>query len=132
MIENQIGIKEIKSSIIGIGLNVNQSNFDGLNATSMMMAMDKKFYLEEVLFELIASINETIANFWLRDDRLEEEYLERLIGYNEARNYKESDGSRFSGKILGTNKRGLLRMMVDGREKEFDLKEIEFLIESDF
>ena len=36
LIESQIFNKKIKQVVIGIGLNINQNNFDDLNATSIL------------------------------------------------------------------------------------------------
>ena len=131
LIENQIGLNEIRNSIIGIGLNVNQTEFNGLNATSLKVLLAKSILLEEVLFEFVATFNGLIEELWENDERLEEMYLEHLLGFNELHDYKDASGNSFTGEIVGTNERGLLRMKIGEVAKEFDLKEIEFIFRND-
>ena len=50
LIENQLKQNKIVSSVIGIGLNVNEEDFENLpQATSILLATGKKHNLEEVL-----------------------------------------------------------------------------------
>jgi len=50
LIENSIRSSRISETIIGVGLNVNQTVFDGVNATSLKIKSDQHFKLNDVLF----------------------------------------------------------------------------------
>ncbi len=57
LVENVMQKNEIKSSIIGIGLNVNQLNFPtNFNATSMLPEIEAEVDLDEFLHLLIAEL----------------------------------------------------------------------------
>ncbi len=63
LIENVISQKKWKQSIIGIGLNVNQTQFDALpNATSMKLVTQQDFDVETVLGTLVKTIKELCEN----------------------------------------------------------------------
>jgi BirA family biotin operon repressor/biotin-[acetyl-CoA-carboxylase] ligase len=57
LIENSLGSSLVKSSIVGIGLNVNQTEFSGFEATSMKLELGDHSSLDELLFSLIGKIN---------------------------------------------------------------------------
>ncbi|WP_185850831.1 biotin--[acetyl-CoA-carboxylase] ligase [Blattabacterium cuenoti] len=57
LIENEIFFKKIKKIIVGIGLNVNQTNFDiQTNISSMKQIYNNHFHLDKLLYEIIYSI----------------------------------------------------------------------------
>ena len=56
LIENQIFNRKLKQVIVGIGLNVNQSEFNNLNATSIFKEIDNKLFLNNV-FSLLRKID---------------------------------------------------------------------------
>jgi BirA family biotin operon repressor/biotin-[acetyl-CoA-carboxylase] ligase len=58
LIENSVQSNEISSSIIGIGINVSQTKFDGLpHASSLFHFMKSELEIEDVLEILIANLN---------------------------------------------------------------------------
>jgi len=127
LIENQLSNEQIKSSIIGIGMNVNQTNFETLNATSMRLHNNFIFQVKEIALQLISSINES-SNFvpTHQYQSLKEKFHQNLWRMNENVNF-EWKGEIYSGKICGTNEHGLLQIEVNGIIEVFDLKEISFL-----
>jgi len=52
LIENVLAAGTVKSSVVGIGLNVNQKNFNGFNATSMFLTNEVKYDVSDVLMVL--------------------------------------------------------------------------------
>jgi len=127
LIENQLSQNKVKSSIIGIGLNVNQVDFGDLNATSIKQHTQNFIPVNEILMQLIESLNR-LLKFIIEEDvtRLKELYLLSLWKLNEEISCTVN-GETTLVKILGTSDFGLLLMEIDGKEKEFDLKEIQFL-----
>ncbi len=126
LIENQLSANKIKSSIIGIGLNVNQTYFDGLNATSLRNELGVFSNIDEVLFTLISSFNFRLdlinENAFTKLDEL---YHQFLLGKDQERKFS-IDGNFCSATIKKVNKEGLLEIQVDNQMKAFDLKEIKF------
>lgn len=127
LIENQLSQNTIKSSIIGIGLNVNQTDFHVLNATSIQTECKSFLPLNLVLLEFIESMNSCMKlleqnNF----EELKELYHSNLWRLNEPTQVKVKDELK-TGIIKGTTDFGLLILELDGAEQHFDLKEVSFV-----
>lgn len=127
LIENTLRGSAIASSIVGIGLNVNQRTFppELINPTSMSLQTGEGYILEEELPKLIDSI--------FPDGKLEDrrrEYLERLYRYGKFHDFTDcSTGTVFEGRIIGVSEQGLLRVENrKGELKEFAFKEINYII----
>jgi BirA family biotin operon repressor/biotin-[acetyl-CoA-carboxylase] ligase len=56
-------------------------------------------------------------------------YLAVLFGMNKQMPFTDSVGNRFEGKIVGVSNNGKLKIQLSNAvEKEFDMKEVKFLI----
>lgn len=123
LIENSISGNKIKNSIIGVGLNINQIEFGTLQASSIRLETDKFVPVDEVLFALIASVNEVLQ--W-NESNVNEVYLERLYLINELSDFR-IDGQIAKGTIKGVSENGKLQVELEESTRLFDLKEIEFI-----
>lgn len=126
LIENQLSSSVINSSIIGIGLNVNQLKFEGLNATSLLLETQQLKPPMEVLFTFIEIFNASWTNFSERmfhDIKLD--YITHLFQFNEFKSYHDENGD-FEGKITDVADSGHLVIERNGELKQYDLKEITF------
>lgn len=129
LIENQIGQGRLKSSIIGIGLNVNQQNFEGLLATSLQLNTNEFHPVNEIVMQLLSELNNNRALLLDSDlNNLKQLYHQNLWRFGESVNFIECE-IQYSGIISGTNEEGLLIVNVNGHEKAFDLKQVKFLID---
>ena len=129
LIENTLRENTIQSSIIGIGLNINQTKFNAnINATSLALITNKEFDLMQVLEKLSGFIEAWYLQ--LKGNKLESidtSYLQNLYQLNEWHNYTSNDRP-FEGKIIGISAIGKLQVQLKTTEiKEFDLKEIRFV-----
>lgn len=128
LIENTLKESSIQTSIIGIGINVNQKTFNSSNATSIVSISGKEFELINVLNRLCEFFEARYLQ--LKSNKLESidnAYLGRLYRLNEWAKFS-SMNAIFDGKIVGVSSVGkLLIEMRSGEIKEFDLKEIQFL-----
>lgn len=129
LIENTLRENTIQSSIIGIGLNINQTKFSAeINATSVSLIMNKEFDLMQVLEKLSEFIEARYLQ--LKANKLESidaAYLGQLYQFDEWRNYTAGN-QLFEGKIIGISAIGKLQMLQkNGELREFDLKEIKFV-----
>ena len=129
LIENVMQKDEIKSSIIGIGLNVNQVNFPvNFNVTSILKETKKETNIDEFLNELLAELKIQIS--YIIDaskNNLKENYLKYLYKKNTPTMFKNSKGVLFMGKIIDVSSEGKLQIeLEDDSIKEFGIKEVFF------
>ncbi len=130
LIENQLQKDKITSSVIGIGLNVNQINFEGLpNATSLKNVLKKEFDLDDLLKKIINKLKEKIK---LLEEKqftvLEEDYLQCLYKYQTPSMFKDVNDRLFMGKIVGISSEGKLQIeFEDENIQEFGIKEVKFI-----
>jgi len=129
LIENLLKGNKVNSSIVGIGLNVNQSKFKSDNSpTSLINIIGEEQNLEESLNHLLFFIEK---NYILLKQQKEvgvnNAYLKYLYGLEEDLPF-ELDGKKVQGKIKGVSALGKLQVLINNELKEFNLKEIKFLI----
>ncbi len=129
LIENVIKNK-IDSTIIGIGVNVNQTNFIQLpKASSLKNITGVHYNLDEVLNRIVSHTK--VYSSLLEDGKYEEvksEYEANLFRKNKPSTFKDVDGVLFSGFIKGVTKYGKLMITLEDEiVKKYDLKEVELL-----
>ena len=126
LIENTIQNGVIKNSIVGIGLNVNQSYFEGLsNATSLFNEYGEEFELDKLLSELLISIEQHYIKLKANHLGFDALYLSKLKGYQEELNFQVKN-ENMNGFILGVNKMGQLEVAINNEKHTFNMKEIVF------
>ena len=130
LIENSVQSSLLKHSIIGIGLNVNQTDFKELpNASSLNKLTGLTFDLDK----LLQSILREIKNYYnyietQQPDELKHQYLKHLYRVNEVSTFQSKEGTYFSGMIKNINDYGLLVVeLEDDKVKTFDIKEIKLM-----
>lgn len=125
LIENQISGQHLVSSVVGIGLNVNQQRFSVDTATSIAIRKGHEFDLNQVLNELLQWIEGRYLQ--LRADiDLKEEYVNALYARGKKRSFKSGE-EFFEGVIRGTDDVGLLEVEVENGKRYFDLKQIQLI-----
>ena len=130
LIENIVKENYIKDSVIGIGLNVNQTIFNNLpNATSIKNLLGTSYSKDEILNDLVKNIE-----FFFNElektsiNSIFKTYEDALFRINVPSTFKNSKGDIFSGYIKGVTKLGKLKVMLEGNLIEsYDLKEISML-----
>jgi len=130
LIENSVMSGLLKSAIVGIGLNVNQTVFysDAPNPVSLQLLTNQHYNCEIILSEILSEIN------WYysllhdgQEEEIDQEFITVLYRLNEKHFYKAED-EIFEGKIIGVNEVGQLQIRKnDGEVLEFHFKEVEFL-----
>lgn len=128
LIENNVKNGTIESSIIGIGLNINQSQFSTDSATSVLLETNQFYRIEEVLEQLLCQIEKWYIELKIGDTtKIKSRYYERLMWMNELHEFKSKNES-FSGEIQGIDEHGrLLIEKGDGKTYAFGIKEVEFI-----
>lgn len=130
LIENVLKGERVGQSIIGIGLNVNQTDFENLDkASSLKRITGRNFDLDELLQNLLERI-------WLRLDAIETKTIAQLLPSYESllfrkdkpSTFTDAHGEMFMGYIRRVSPSGKLVIEMEDRVfKEFDLKEVNLL-----
>lgn len=128
LIENSISGNLIRYSIIGIGLNINQTDFGTLpQAASLKSLTGKTFDRDQCLARLCESIEARYLQLRANHtSQLDRDYLDRLYRLGETHLYKTSAGL-IKGTITGVSETGKLCLDTASGTTEFDLKEIAYL-----
>lgn len=132
LIENSIIGHTIDSSIIGIGLNINQEKFlsDAPNPVSLTNITGETY---DVPTELNLLCNSLLRRYAMlangNQEILKEEYIARLYRFNKTASYKlPSTDTIFKAKITGVAPEGRLIMETDnGKIMKFAFKEVVFV-----
>jgi BirA family transcriptional regulator, biotin operon repressor / biotin---[acetyl-CoA-carboxylase] ligase len=131
LIRNVLSGNNIRYSIIGIGLNVNQESFnsDAPNPVSLIHYLGTSLVLEDILSKLLIRINGIYAGLDSKEyvEELNKSYIENLYRYRQEARYRE--GKReFMATIEGIGEYGKLKLKLKkGTSVLYDFKEVEFV-----
>lgn len=130
LIENSIMGSTLDSSIVGIGLNVNQIEFfsGAPNPISLIQLTGKEIQLNQLTELLFKAIEKWYVLLKKGDIELvNKNYLYRLYRKGEIENYEDSTG-KFRGTIVGVNEIGQLRINdFKNKIREYHFKEVKFI-----
>jgi BirA family biotin operon repressor/biotin-[acetyl-CoA-carboxylase] ligase len=129
LIENTIKSNGNINSIMGLGLNVNQMNFEHLpNASSLALICDTTFKKEEILLQIIERLKQNIRDWNQNADLITNEYTNKLFKKGIPMPFEDQNKQNFMGIIQGVSTIGKLKILLeDDSFSEFDLKEIRML-----
>ena len=125
LIENRLQGNTIKDSIIGIGLNVNQTEFrsDAPNPVSLYQLTGKETDKEELLDRFLKAFEAA----WLRNIT-GLTYRERLFRKGKPYLYKD-ETTCFTASLIDVEADGRLVLQDEtGRQRRYAFKEVEFVI----
>lgn len=133
LIENTYQNSAIAYSVIGVGLNVNQTEFGDANfsATSLKTLLNKDLEKISVLELLCRKLEKWY--FKLKENKLpeiDEEYFKRLFGLNEQLSFLDKNGNTFLVEIQEIRLDGKLGLLISSSQemKYFDIKELTWVI----
>ncbi|MGV8091435.1 MAG: biotin--[acetyl-CoA-carboxylase] ligase [Mangrovibacterium sp.] len=130
LIENAVISGVISQSVVGIGLNINQTVFrsPAPNPVSLKMITGKDYDLNVLIKELLNEIDRFYLK--LRDGRyaeLDQAFHEKLYRLNEWHHFRD-ESHEYTGMIIGVNPIGQLRIQEqNGSTYEYHFKEVEYL-----
>jgi BirA family biotin operon repressor/biotin-[acetyl-CoA-carboxylase] ligase len=130
LIENIIQGSIWKHAIVGIGLNVNQTNFAPhlKNATSLKKILHKDYEISVLLEAICKNIETQYLQLKAKKiDKINQQYLNRMYRLGEEHLFR-TKGIEKPGKIIDVNEHGLLHIKFAGHDNSFSFKEIEFVI----
>jgi BirA family transcriptional regulator, biotin operon repressor / biotin---[acetyl-CoA-carboxylase] ligase len=126
LIENQLTGKVISNSVVGIGLNVNQQQFDVPAATSIARLTNSPSDLSDELDELVHTLEVRYLQLKnMRTESMIEDYLQNLFLLGAHHRFSDRNGD-FDGRILGIDDIGRLRVERNEGVFSYDLKEISY------
>ncbi|MEL0645075.1 biotin--[acetyl-CoA-carboxylase] ligase [Olleya sp. Ti.3.14] len=128
LIENVIKQSVIESSIIGIGLNVNQLDFNGLpQASSLKSVTGVNYDLDEILHLILKQLEIQLDLLGKDTNSIKSQYESYLFRKEKPSTFKTAEGL-FSGIIKGVSEHGLLEVLIEDQVlKTYDLKTIKLL-----
>ncbi len=132
LIENVLAGNQIRASVIGIGLNVNQTEFPehlpNPASVKSFLGVEKDIDLNRVLQQLCGTIEKRYLQ--LKNKRffeIDEEYLQALYQLEEYAAYLTPKGKE-NGTITGITQEGKLQILFNQTIEEFDTQQIQFLL----
>jgi len=129
LIENSVRGSRIHAVVAGIGLNMNQREFESPRATSVGKETGRELVLKEELEDLLLCIEEYyIALMEEQYAGIRAEYLRVLYGHGERRKFRTEEDEIYAT-VTNVSPEGRLIVEVDGRELTFGIQELSWVWE---
>jgi BirA family transcriptional regulator, biotin operon repressor / biotin---[acetyl-CoA-carboxylase] ligase len=129
LIENSIRITKISSSVVGIGLNINQQVFksNAPNPVSLNQITGQIYNLEDSLANLCLKLDGRYQQLRHGEFReIDEDYANMLFRRDVWSSFSDENGE-FEGKLLGVDRIGQLRIETQsGKINKYQFKEVAF------
>lgn len=131
LIENAVMGDYLTSSVLGIGININQQNFvsNAPNPVSLKQLTNKDYDIMQLVYSLIEQVDywyKKLKNLTLKE--IDEQYFNNLYKKNEWTLFKQDD-VEFEAKITGIGEYGqLILTHKNDRKQSFMFKEIEYVL----
>ncbi|MEZ4908557.1 MAG: biotin--[acetyl-CoA-carboxylase] ligase [Saprospiraceae bacterium] len=114
LIVNNLGSTKINSTIIGLGLNINQTDFENSlnNATSVILEIGGKNNITGFAIDIADEIFEYYYDTDIENIR--KEYEKNLFRIGEYSEFSDEKNNIFKGKIIGVKQNGQLIVNING------------------
>lgn len=134
LMEHKLQGSQIGRTIMGIGININQTEFDPTlpNPTSMQLLTGKLYDREEILHRIVHNLMLRYTSLQRGEQAaLHSDYLDNLYLLGRESYFALPDGSHFQGTITGVEPQGALKIKdKEGVEHKFLFKEVEFVLKN--
>jgi BirA family biotin operon repressor/biotin-[acetyl-CoA-carboxylase] ligase len=129
LIENSIKGDGTITSVVGLGLNINQIQFENLpRASSLAVICNTNFDKEEILFQIITKLEEMIPLYKEKSAFIWKNYSEKLFKIGVPTAFSDENNHNFMGIITGVSSIGKLMIQLeDDSICEYNLKEVQML-----
>lgn len=132
LIENDLRGKQVHRSVIGVGVNINQTLFrsDAPNPVSLAQILGH----EENRSQVLEQILEQFIHYYVMMEReqfpeLHKRYMQHLYRRNALHTYADATGT-FQAQIIDVEPTGHLNLEDEnGRLRRYDFKEVRFISE---
>lgn len=130
LIENSIMADSVSACVAGIGINVNQSRFDGIEPfpVSLRMLTDTICDLSDCLLKVAEKLDRRYKQLLAGEyDAVAAEYNAALYRYMEWSTYRD-EGGAFTGRIISVAPEGSLVIeRRDGKKSHYAFREVRFV-----
>lgn len=134
LVENIAAGSHLKASVVGIGINVNQLDFDDAlqnSAVSLVKILQHDYPLNNLLKQLCKSIEKRYLQIKEQGiGCLDDDYLCRLYRFGRWHKYQIAD-KIIDGCIKGVSPQGHLLLQTHDELLRLDLKQVRFIFNSD-
>lgn len=131
LLQNSLSSHKIISSVVGLGININQKHFSTAipNPTSLALETGLEYLdLSQLLSQLCQCLEKRYLQLKSGDfATLHQHYLQNLYQFQQTARYQRPDGAIFAGTITGLDPSGKLMIQHAKGCEAFGLKEISFL-----
>jgi BirA family transcriptional regulator, biotin operon repressor / biotin---[acetyl-CoA-carboxylase] ligase len=130
LIQNSIAGQTLQSSVVGIGLNVNQLEFqsDARNPTSLALALGRALDLDALMFSLFECVERRYLQLKSGGHAaIRAEYAAHLYRRGIESDFQKPGGPAFRGILLGVTEAGRLRILTEAGEETFEVKEVRYV-----
>ena len=129
LIENTFKTDNSIVSIVGIGLNVNQTDFSMLpQASSLAITTGASFDIDELAEAIRQKIHDNVPSLATDSDRFWNKYHHNLFKMEVPMAFEDNNKVRFMGMVKGVSPFGKLQLLLeDDSVKEFEIKEVQML-----
>lgn len=125
LIENTVQSGRLAHSIVGIGINVNQSQFAESKAVSLGQIVGNLINKETVLARLLSCFEARYLQLKSNYEILKNDYLSKLLHFRQEAVYvRQSDGLIFSGQITDVSNEGIILIETATGPMYFGFKEV--------
>ena len=133
LIENDLRGKWVHRSIIGVGVDINQTRFlsDAPNPVSLAQILGKAVERNQVLNSILLQFNHYYGMMEREQfSELHNRYMQHLYRRNALHPYADATGI-FQARIIDVEPTGhLVLECQNGEQRRYDFKEVSFLIQS--
>jgi len=129
LIENSIKNNGEIFSVAGIGINVNQTNFNGLpKASSLALVTGREYDKDALLHSIAVKLRRNVAALLNKDsEAIWDRYHKKLYKKDMPMPF-EKDGQKFMGIIKGVTKGGSLEVQLENDSiAAYGIKEVQLL-----
>ncbi|HPF92609.1 MAG TPA: biotin--[acetyl-CoA-carboxylase] ligase [Tenuifilaceae bacterium] len=130
LIEHSFSSAMLDTSIVGVGLNVNQAKFAESipNPTSLMLEQGEVLGVKHLLQGICDALDKRYSQLFSEEKRISDSYIERLYRYEKYYSFK-ANNKMFVAKIVGVRNSGeLILETSEGKTFEYAFKEIEYVL----
>ena len=129
LIENLIKENGAINSIIGIGLNVNQTHFENLpKASSLKNSMQMDFDIDLLIEKIVVQLKDNLKNLDNFKQIFWNDYNNLLFKKDVPTVFQDANKNNFMGIIQNVNTDGTLKLLLENDKiQSFKIKEISML-----
>ena len=129
LIETSLKSNNINDYIIGVGLNINQNNFDNtINGNSIKNITGIDYDLNHLTTRLINFFEDLDTRFNQNSiDDIKSEYINNLYGNNSVIKFT-SDQKELHGKIIDVISENKIKLLVNGKEIVFNSGDLKLIV----